>query len=104
MASELPIACSLGASELDERRAELRALGRTALLGAHAEPTRARLRFAATGDVPARLAAVVAAESKCCPFLTLRLARERDALVLDLAAPEGAEPVLAGLVDAFRAG
>ena len=38
------------------------------------------------------------------PFLTLSLAHEGGTIVLDLGAPEGAEPVLAGLVDAFRSG
>jgi hypothetical protein len=104
MGTEPPIACSLGATELEARLDELRALGREALRTSRTAPGRAQLRFAAAGDVEARLAAVVAAEARCCAFLTLRLRREDDAVVLDLAAPAGAEPVLADLVAAFRGG
>jgi hypothetical protein len=104
VASDLPIACSLGPTELAGRLAELRALGRGALVASRAGPTHARLRFAGGDEVHARLAAVVAAESRCCAFLTLRLTRDGGTLLLDLEAPEGAEPVLAELVGGFRAG
>jgi hypothetical protein len=102
MPTELPIACSLGASELPERLAEMAELGRAALLDARAEPLQAQLRFAVGARVRDRLDAIVAAESQCCAFLTMHLTDEPDAVVLTIAAPEGAEMVLAELVDAFR--
>jgi hypothetical protein len=102
MPSELPIACSLNASEFPERLAEMADLGRAALIDARTEPTRAQLRFAAGAGVRARVEAIVAAESQCCAFLTMRVSDEPDTVVLAIDAPEDAELVLAELVDAFR--
>ena len=102
MPTELPIACSLNATELPQRLAEMAALGRAALLDARTRPTRAELRFAAGAGVRERLEAIVAAESQCCAFLTLAVTEEPDAVLLTIDAPEGAEVVLAELVDAFR--
>ena len=102
MPTEMPIACSLGASELPERLADMADLGRAALIDAHTEPLHAQLRFAAHVGIRDRIEAIVAAESHCCAFLTLRVTDEPDAVVLTIAAPGGAEMVLAELVDAFR--
>jgi hypothetical protein len=102
MPSELPIACSLNASELPARLAEMADLGRAALIDARTEPTRAQLRFAAGAGFRARVEAIVAAESRCCAFLTMRVSDEPDTVVLTIDAPEDAELVLAELVDAFR--
>ena len=52
--------------------------------------------------VEERLRSIVAAESECCAFLTMTIRDEGDALVLAIAAPEGAELVLEELVDGFR--
>jgi hypothetical protein len=46
--------------------------------------------------------AIVAAESRCCAFVQMRVSDEPDAVVLEIDAPEGAELVLIELVDAFR--
>jgi hypothetical protein len=102
MPTELPIACSLNATELPQRLAEMAALGRAALLDARTRPTRAELRFAAGAGVRERLEAIVAAESQCCAFLTIAVTEEPDTVLLTIDAPEGAEVVLAELVDAFR--
>jgi hypothetical protein len=102
MPAEPPIACSLSATELSLRLAEMAALGRAALVDAVANTTRAELRFAARAGVRDRVSAIVAAESRCCAFLTMRVTDERDAVVLTIDAPEGADLVLGELVDAFR--
>jgi hypothetical protein len=47
------------------------------------------------------VAEIVAAESECCAFLTMRLRDEPGAIALSIKAPAGAEPVLAGLLEAF---
>jgi hypothetical protein len=101
MPSELPIACSLNASEFPARLAEMADLGRAALIDARTEPTRAQLRFTAGAGVRARVEAIVAAESQCCAFLTMRVSDEADTVVLTIDAPADAELVLAELVDAF---
>ena len=85
------IACSLNATEKAERRDQMRAAD---LLGA-----RVQLRFPETDRK--RLERIVAAEAECCPFLTMKMVEEDDALVLDVTAPKGAEAVLAAMVEAF---
>ena len=103
MSDEPPIACSLNATELPVRLAEMAALGRDALVDARIEATRAELRFAAGAEVRERVEAIVAAESECCGFLTMRVDDEPDLVVLGIEAPEGADPVLQELVAAFGA-
>jgi hypothetical protein len=102
MPTDLPIACSLSASEAPQRLEEMADLGRAALVDAHTESRRAQLRFAAGVGVRDRVLAVAAAESECCAFLTIHVTNQRDTVVLTIDAPEGAESVLAELVDAFR--
>src|SRR4051794_16194010 len=103
MAEELPIACSLSATDLSTRLAEMADLGRAALLHADRRGAGARLRFAAGTGVRERVEAIVAAESECCAFLAMRVTDAPDEVVLTIDAPEGAEPVLEDLVDAFEA-
>jgi hypothetical protein len=79
-------------------------LGTDALRDSTATATHAELRFDPDAEIRTRLEAIVAAESRCCAFLTLRIDDKPDALVLTIDAPDGAEPVLADLVDAFTAG
>jgi hypothetical protein len=98
----LPIACSLNATELPQRLAEMADLGHTALIDVRTNATRAQLRFAAGTGVRGRVAAIVAAESQCCAFLDMTVADEPDSVVLSIEAPDHAELVLAELVDAFR--
>lgn len=102
MSSELPIACSLSATELPERLAEMAALGDAALVDARTKPRHAELRFAAGEAVRERVEAIVAAESSCCSFLTMGVSAESDMVVLTIDAPEGAEVVLDDMVAAFH--
>jgi hypothetical protein len=103
MPEELPIACSLSATELPKRLQQMAELGRDALLAVCNDGPRAQLRFAAGSSVRARVDAIVAAESHCCAFLTMQVTDESDTVVLTIDAQEGAELVLAELVDAFAA-
>jgi hypothetical protein len=102
MPTEPLIACSLSATELPERLDEMADLGRAALVGAHTEALQAQLRFAAGAGIRDRVEAIVAAESQCCAFLAMGVSEESGAVVMTITAPEGAEVVLAELVDAFR--
>jgi hypothetical protein len=101
---ELPIACSLDATELPARLAAMTALGREALLDARVAGTSARLRFASMPGVRDQVDSMVAAESMCCSFLTMAVAEDADVVVLSIDAPQDAQGVLAELVDAFTAG
>ena len=103
MPTDLPIACSLSASDLTERLAEMSVLGREALLDAAVAGRRATLRFETSAGVRERVAAIAAAESECCAFLTIAVGERPGAVVLTIDAPAGAEPVLHEMVAAFRA-
>jgi hypothetical protein len=99
MATPLPVVCSLEASALRDRAAELASIGAEALVRSVVDGTRARLRFRPT--VADRLAAVVAAERDCCAWLGLDLTRRDDDLELVLTAPPGAEAAMHQFVSAF---
>lgn len=103
MPTELPIACTLSATDLRARLAEMAELGRDALLEVELGGTHATLRFAAGADVRDRVMRVVAAEAACCAFLVMDVSDEPDAVVLSITAPEDAEVVLRELVDGLRA-
>ena len=102
MSTQLPIACSLSAGELTDRLAQMAELGRDALLDTEMAERGATLRFAAGRGIRQRLTEIVAAESECCAFLTMAIRDEPHALALTITAPEGGEPSLLDLVDAFR--
>jgi hypothetical protein len=99
--TELPITCTLSPSEVPERLAEMSHLGRAALLDVDRSHARAILRFRAGATTRDRLEAIVAAEARCCAFLDMTVAEDRDALALTITAPAGAELVLDELVAAF---
>jgi hypothetical protein len=102
MPADLPIVCTLSTDEFPKRLSEMAALGRAALIDSRVDATHARLRFADRADVRDRVEAIVAAESHCCAFLRMRVSDAPGAVVLEIDAPEGAEVVLAELVDSFR--
>lgn len=99
--NENPIACSLGATELENRLAEIEALGAESLLSRRQEGERHVLRFSGEPRTRQRLEAIVAAERECCPFLDLDLNREGDQLALSIAAPAEAAAVAAALAERF---
>ena len=102
MPTELPIACTLSATELPARLAQMAELGRDALVDVELSGPRATLRFAAGKGVRDRITSVVVAESACCAFLTMDVSDKPDTVVLSIIAPEDAELVVKELVDAFR--
>ena len=78
MPTELPIACTLSATELPARLAQMAELGRDALVDVELSGPRATLRFAAGKGVRDRITSVVVAESACCAFLTMDVSDEPD--------------------------
>jgi hypothetical protein len=103
MTSELPIACTLTGDEMSARRGEMAVLARD-LVSADAQETRAVLRFRQAPATRERVAAFVAAESRCCAFLRMELRDDPDALTLTIDGPPDAEPILGELVAAIAAG
>src|SRR5215213_8578289 len=99
MATSLPVVCTLDATALRDRTAELQAIGAEALVDARVDGPRALLRFRPT--VADRLASVVAAERACCAWLGLNLAQRGDRIALTLAAPPDAEPPMREFAAAF---
>jgi hypothetical protein len=105
MTTPLRIACTLSPDALPARLNEILALSREALRSKTTTGTHAVLSFdAAPPGVRNRVAAIVAAESQCCPFLTMTLADEPDAITLTIDAPADAGPLLDELLSAFEQG
>jgi hypothetical protein len=101
MPEELPIACSLSATELPVRLEEIEALGGDALLGARVDGAHAELRFTAATGVRERVQRLADAESRCCAFLTFAIAEARDEVVLTVDGPADAAGVVGELAAAF---
>ena len=103
MPTAVPIACSLTAAELPERMAQIAALGADALAASEVAGSQAVLRFRPRAGTRERLRAVVAAEARCCPFLTMRLDDHVGELVLTIEGPPDAGPVVRDLAAGFGA-
>ena len=88
------IACSLTVAGYRQRVADTGQVARDALRERRAIGGGARLTFEDTADVRRRLEAFIAAESACCPFLTMRLESNDGRLVLDVTGPELAAPII----------
>jgi hypothetical protein len=104
MSAGPPLACSLSAAELAERRTELAELADAALLEIRHTATNAEVVFAAAPTVRERLEQVIAREAICCPFLTMRVSERPGTFVLEVHAPDGAQEVVSALVGTLRAG
>jgi hypothetical protein len=89
----LPIACTLGPQDYEERISWIRTLTLQALREHRREGLVLRLAFAP--DAVGRVRAMVERERACCAFLTFELHERPDAVHLKITAPEAAR----GLVD-----
>ena len=83
----MTIACSLTAADHRRRLADLGELTRDALLDRI--PIEGGIRLTFDAKARERVEAFVAAESDCCPFLTMKLR-----LVLDVTGPDEAAPIV----------
>ena len=92
-----PIACSLTGAEYRKRVADTGQVARDALRERRPIEGGARLSFEESADVRERLEVFVAAESQCCPFLTMNLTAGAGRLVLDVTGPEPAAPIIEAL-------
>ena len=89
-----PIACTLTPDGMTARLALIDALAADGLIDRTATDVGLRVRLRDTTEIERRTRALVAAESTCCAFLDFDLSRSDGALVLDIAGPAGARPVI----------
>lgn len=94
---DAPIACTLTPDRYDARTAELAALAARALRTREQIAAGERLVFTDTPEMERELRTVIAAESRCCAFLTMDLIRTGDGLVVDITGPQDARRVIAEL-------
>jgi hypothetical protein len=92
-----PIACSLDAAGLVERRAEFERLFAESVVGQEREPRELRLALAIGEDAESPVRDLFRREHECCPFFTFGFRRADETLVVTIGVPNGAEAVL----DAF---
>jgi hypothetical protein len=94
---EQPIACTLSPGQYQDRTGELAALAARALRSREQTPDGERLIFTDSPATEQELRAAIAAESSCCAFLRMDLQRADEGLVLDIAGPRDARPIIAEL-------
>jgi hypothetical protein len=94
---EQPIACILSPGQYKSRTNDLAAIAARALRSREQTTDGERLTFEDSEETERELRAAIAAESSCCAFLRMDLQRADDALVLDIAGPQDARPIIAEL-------
>jgi hypothetical protein len=92
--SDLPIACTLTPDGLTARVALIDALATDGLIDRTPTDAGLRVRLRDTPEIERRTRELIAAESTCCAFLDFNLDRDGDDLVLDIAGPGDARPVI----------
>jgi hypothetical protein len=98
---DLPVVCSLGAGDLEQRLAAIAEIGAESLIDREVDGTRHRLRFRSDPRTRQSLEGIVAAEAECCAFLDLSLEDDGGSLVLSIAAPEDGQATADGFAEAF---
>jgi hypothetical protein len=96
---ELPIACTLTPAAMADRGEWLRRLGAKSLLSGERHENGLELRF--DGAAEAEVREWVRAEGECCAFLSFDLEASEREVRLVVGGPQGAEPVLDGLLAAL---
>jgi MerR family copper efflux transcriptional regulator len=92
--TDLPIACTLNATELDDRLSTVEALRRDALAGQSEIPGGVRMHLRNAPGIEARVRKLAAAESRCCAFLSFRIETTEDEVLLDITGAPEARPVI----------
>jgi hypothetical protein len=92
-----PIACTLTPAGYAARTGELAAIAAGALRARHQTADGERLVFDDTPETERQLRAAIAAEASCCAFLSMDLTRAGEGLVLNIAGPQDARPIIAEL-------
>src|SRR3954468_22411366 len=93
-----PIACSLSPAEYRTRVQSFGQIADAALRSREPREDGVRLAFEATDATERALRDLIAAESRCSPFLEFALERDGDTLTLDVTGPPDAQPIIAELM------
>lgn len=104
MPQELPIVCSLGVGDLEQRLAAIGEIGAKSLVDRHEDSGVHLLRFRSDPETRGHLEEVIEAESQCCSFLDLSLKEDGDHLILSVAGPEAGQTTADGFALAFSSG
>ena len=104
MPEDTPVACSLGAGELEQRTTAIAEVGADSLMSREVEDGRHRLCFRSDAATRQRLEDITGAESECCSFLDLSLVEEGGELILSIAAPDDGQAIADLLAEAFTGG
>ncbi|HXS47998.1 MAG TPA: hypothetical protein VN756_11110 [Solirubrobacterales bacterium] len=102
MPQDLPIVCSLGAGDLEQRLAAIGEIGAKSLVDSEEDAGRHLLRFRPDPGTRERLEAIIEAEGQCCAFLDLALEENGSHLILSVAAPEAGQATADGFAMAFH--
>ena len=92
--SHQPFACTLAPDDRGARLALIKALSDDALLQRTATARGLSVRLRDSPETERRVRELVAAESRCCAFLEFSVRRDGAGLVLEIAGPEEARPVI----------
>lgn len=94
---ELPIACTLTAADMRERRETILDAVRSAALEVTPLPLGYAYRFEPTSEVLVQLARLIDLERQCCPFLTFRIVVEagHQPICLEVTGPPEAKSTIA---------
>ncbi|HET6668765.1 MAG TPA: hypothetical protein VFH15_00905 [Pyrinomonadaceae bacterium] len=100
-AENLPVACSLTDSELQQRRKEVLQQTKAAMTGMKETESGFVYQFSSASEKITALANLIALEHQCCPFLTFRLTVEpgEAPVSLELSGPPGTKEFLMMLFD-----
>lgn len=99
--NDLPIACTLTAAELHERRRTVLEKAKQGIVETRELESGYALSFPAGGDWLKELAALVDLERQCCPFLTFRITVEANSgpVWLEITGPDGTKDFLKNTFD-----
>jgi hypothetical protein len=91
--TEIPIACSLSAQDQVQRAGEFAAVAAN-VIGREPTAEGVRLRFPAEPGFAEQLTDLTRREQECCPFFDFRIATVDGEIVLDVAGPPEARPIV----------
>jgi hypothetical protein len=92
--TDIPIACTLDAAQQRDRARLIDALVEDALIDQQPIDGGLRATFRADDGIEERIRQLVAAESRCCAFLTFDVDRREGVLSLDITGAPDARPVI----------